>query len=311
MSFRLDVTFTGLCAFVKNRNTHSTAIPMMALLVDGTRALGETQVLALDGSRLRFHRPFVSFPLQTVSGTTAQYGIWNLGRERVEIEIVPDSDAKPREHEFDVTWLDEEGHPEKLDNQSEEQKRSFSWFMDIGQVAPGCSKIDPRALSLEGDALNVAAQVWIKAGRLTPRRWTKAVWEFENYLSKPQVHRRQFAHEAVLSFEHLKSATLKATPYAGGPPRMLPLAQAGGVLRIAIANLCDVNPLEWDTGRQPERDEDVKWLYELLSKSSRDEVIRRLERRSLPTPVPVQFVPANTGPGSGNCIPSRFPDQAF
>lgn len=318
MAFTLQVIFTGLCAFIENEDPHDPT-RMCVVLVNGTRLETERNVQAIDGTPLRYHRPFVTFPIRDiqppipdVNGLPMAHGIWYLNRERLLFDIVEEAGAQ---NDFDVRRPNlGDPHPEVRDNGNPEHLASFTWVPDLTQVAPRHRSIDEAVVARTNVSQNVIAQVLIRRGSLRPFSFTRAIWEFDRHLSGVRAHRRNFAHEASLTFTRLTSATLVSGPIdADGVERALPLTPPEDVriVRIKISNLCEVNPLQWFTTREPAPDHDIKWFFEILSPATKERLRADLDGRKLPVPRPVQFLDGIAGPGSGNCIPIQTANAFF
>lgn len=318
MAFTLQVIFTGLCAFIENEDPHDPT-RMCVVLVNGTRPERERDVRAIDGTPLRYHRPFVTFPIRDiqppisdVNGLPMAHGIWYLNRERLLFDITEETGAM---NDFNVRRPNlGDPHPEVPEPRNPDHLASFTWVPDLTQVAPRHKTIDEDVVASSNVSQNVIAQVLIRRGSLRPFSFTRAIWEFDRHLSEGRAHRRNFAHEASLTLTRLTSANLISRPLdQGGVERKLPLTPAsdGGIVTIKISNLCEVNPLQWFTTREPAPDHDIKWFYEILSPGTKERLRADLDGRTLPIPRPVQFLIGFGGPGSGNCIPIQTANAFF
>jgi hypothetical protein len=316
MAFTLRVIFTGLCAFVENDN-QTDPTKMMVVLVNGTRPETEGTVLALDDTPLRYHRPFVTFPIADVqppvpevNGLPVVHGLWYLNRERLSFEITEDGSVN---NTFDVQrpFLGNP-HPEVHDDTAG-QLRSFTWIADLSQVAPDHTDVADGVVASAGVSPRAIGQVLIPKGRLRPFSFSRAIWEFDRFLSG-QAHRRNFAHEVALTLGGLTAAQLVSQPLdTGSTTRTVNLVPPTGsdTVTVRISNLCEINPLQWFTVRGPEPDEDTKWFYEILSDATRNALRTDLGGRRLPIPRPVQFLHGAGGPGSSNCIPLQTARKWF
>jgi hypothetical protein len=314
--FTLRVTFTGLCGFVENENKNDPT-PLCAVLVNGTRPATDRNFRALDDTPLRFHRPFVTFPIPSVQPAPDDvldqpmtHGIWYLNRERLHFEIPPSEVAANR---LDIQRLDLRGnpHPEEPNMTNREHRESYTWIADLRQVVAAEHTLDCQIVASTGVIPpSVIGQVLIPGGRLRPALFTRAVWEFANTLSGPGpgYTPRVFAHEVSFTWDNLTQAALVSQPLdATRPVRRLSLTPAEGttLVRVRIANLCDTNPLGWLLPREPEADRDMKWFYELLSAPAKQSIrdILARERKTLPIPEVRRMATSVSGIHSGNCIP--------
>jgi hypothetical protein len=95
----------------------------------------------------------------------------------------------------------------------------------------------------------------------------------------------QFSEVIIWTVENVPSTltiTLSSL-YAGGPnDQSFTLQAVDGIIRLKVANLCSINPLEWDaltTHLERHSDDDFKWLYRLLDQPT----------NPMPVPVMVGF----------------------
>jgi hypothetical protein len=270
MAFKLEVRFSGICAFVLN-SASDQRVKACVLLPDGRGKTVEVGS-ALDGTRLRRHLAFISFRVKDLqsAGSTADdlIGIRYLDAERLTLKTSGGS------------------NPFKVD---------LKTIAELEKVAPTYGDIDPAFLQARP---KLVAQFLIDQGYLkaSPPQYE---WVFPNTLSTNQIVGGGLSHEAILVLKHLKSATLMATSFNGGAPEYLSFqAPNKATVSITIANLCDVNPLRWATEySELPPDDDFKWYYELLAK--RKHLHKVLKGLPLPSPQPIRAMPNGQGM---NCL---------
>lgn len=104
--------------------------------------------------------------------------------------------------------------------------------------------------------------------------------------------------------------TLHGFPEPGTTQAAITLKPVEDVIRLRIANLCSVDPLEWtddfETEEIAQDDQDFKWVYRLLRLRGG----MTYEDKLLGSPLPIpRFVRA--GAGVENCIGAVIRDQAI
>jgi hypothetical protein len=316
MSFNLKIIFSGLVMFVPNAYEESKA-RLCALLLDGTnlkikdeeRGISERQ--ALDGkSKLRFHRAFLRFPCDIVSGNDSaeldDVGIWYLERQRLILKTDPHEQAI---NSFEA--LGQEPDSAALVPSSEDAS-SFFCAADMNKVYKDFM-VDPRLLLPNPPEGRVMAQFFIDQGTLSNESLTRFIMEYDSTLSD-SIYKHAFSHEIALVLKDLEGAKLVAVSFDGSrPPRELDLAclpkkkvpGENDLVEVYLLNLCTENPLQWNVEGEVVPDIDSKWYYELLSEDDQASLKKILRNGFLPIPRPVQEPEDFAGPGSPNCIPKR------
>lgn len=283
MAFELQIRLSGLCVFVKHRDKTRTKV----ILINARRSRRDDPRLGAnpkqpdgDTHKVEFHAGYLRF---------------NLGG------LVPSLESK----DFD------DGPDYEGVHRVDMEDITFPQIVPAAQtdncVVPDIGIIDPDLVPKPGIfAANPAAEGVLGRVDLNGGEFTgsgKVMWEFDHVhnarLPKPYsdnftglVIWKRTVEADHLDVEIRKFGAKKAT--------MLRLHPVDGIVELKIANLCSLNPLEWDELNMfmTTEDLDFKWHYRVLqnSKSPGGRV------RSLPIPRAVK------GPLSGNddCHPSKI-----
>ncbi len=279
----LKITFTGICAFVTNADT-TKRCKAIALLPDGD---GTDPIVgnALDGAGLRRHRAYITFKakyLQGAQGLSENLEIIRyLKAERITI--------RPTSSESLTTLV-----------------TNLNSIADLVKIVPGYSDVDPVLLLPNPPRNRLAAQVLFEHGSLEGTD-PALEWIFPNTLSKQDFVAGGLSHEVELNIPTLTSADLIIKKFDSSSMEILTFI--GGpkdTVEIMIANLCDTNPLRWETVTDPvPPDEDFRWYYELVS--DRPGLTTQLRELDLPIPYPVG---KPNGQGM-NCLGARPKPATF
>lgn len=295
---KLRIQFTGLCSFVPHIDGNSACVVM----VDGQRGTvpGTQPVAPLVGKglepNLRPHWSFLRFPLRTLAAGAHgnAEGVWYLRGHRITIAEI----QSPQFHDFDLEL--DPGVP---------QMAGEALPADLGVLDPGCLKPQP--------STNVGCHVVIDRGRWIPDKSKANLFTFDpaypnHSVAGPKPH----THYVFTELEQVTSLTLLATPFGGGNPTPLTFAptRPNDEATLTFANLCHVNPLEWNLRvGEPEKDVDFAWYYDLLSDGSpqdaKTKVKNKLEGLDRALPLP-QLVGAPSF-GGDNCNPNQFTATSF
>jgi hypothetical protein len=111
----------------------------------------------------------------------------------------------------------------------------------------------------------------------------------------------------VLEITHCDSFDLVATPLKqGGVPLLQSLIPSSGSwVEISIAELCDVNPMQWPSKRDAIPDKDFKWHFEMLDNAAYTSLKQYMNNLGLELPYPI---PKGKPGGRGiNCFPTTAP----
>lgn len=316
MAFDVKIIFSGLVMFVPNSYEKSKA-RMCALLLDGTNLKvrdedgAVRERYALDGkSKLRYHKAFIRFPIDIVSGIdpaikSENLGIWHLDRQRLILKTTPPE--KEGLNKFETQGLEHDVQGSRTNENAD----NFFWTANLNRVYEDF-KVNPTLLFPNPPSGTIAAQFFIDQGKLGCESPTGFIMEYDSTLSD-KIYKSVFSHEVSLVLQNLESATLTAISFDGSRPRreldLARLPKIPGIERetveIYILNLCIENSLQWYTEHAPSPDEDSKWYYELLSDHDKKIVKDHLWNGFLPIPRPVRESREPGGPGSTNCIPKR------
>ncbi len=273
----LKITFTGICAFVINSDAGGRC-KAIALLPDGD-GNKPTVGPALDGADLRRHRAYIKFQaknLKSAQGLSENLEILRyLGAERITIRPISDTALTSFVHNLES-------------------------IADLDKIVPGYSEVDPVLLVSQPPPRRLAAQVLFEHGTLEGTA-PPLEWVFPNTLSKQDFYARGLSHETELNIPTLTSADLIIKKFDSSS--METLTFTGGptdLVEIMIANLCDTNPLRWETVTDPvPPDEDFRWYYQLVK--DRSGLTSQLRELDLPIPYP-----AGKPNGQGmNCLGAR------
>lgn len=289
MSFNVEISFSGICAFVPNQD-QDREVKMLVVLPDGRgrpSAIGSGVELAtafFSKKEIKRHTGYVSFSPADLSGADRSKiaddltGVWLLDRHR----IVLSSSGASNPYKEDVP------------------------IADLGEVVPEFGV----ETSLVGPTPSgVVAQVLIDQGSLegveSPTSWT-----FPTSFTGGLPEARAFTHEVILKLNDLEEFALKCTSMDGEPAkdRMWQFHRDSGTVKIVIANLCDDNPLRWPTTKsEVPPDEDFELYYEFLFNAfDKARILGRLKGLRLPIPHPEVDDAAGAGNGQGvNCVPTK------
>lgn len=291
MAFNATVTFTGICALVRD-----PSLPKAMVILP--EAWDQKPVLpdpAQDAAPLRRHRAFLRIDARHLSGPEGAFLVLYLNGESL-----PGAD---------VTFVTQGG--------------GTGIFYDIpglaplGDIAPGHSLVDPALLSATPLAGRLAARFHLDRGTLVAEAATNPdgsplSWAFPGTLH-PQgaVIEQGLAHQMGLYFAGLTSLKVRIHPY-GGSQFELDLLPVNNSVELAVAHLCDDNTLRWPNQSDPAEsspDEDFRWYFELLTDSDKQDLIQTLHS-ALPLPLPhiVQSVPNGQGV---NCFPADTKPQTI
>ncbi len=295
MPFDLRVVFTGVCAFVRNAdNTKKTKA--CVVLPDGrdTKLFKEEE--SADGRPLRRHRGFLQFKASHFTALAGNQDplfpdadvIWYLDRHRLTFLTMP-ADRKRKPVSFTEVGTNR--------------------IANLDMIVPKFSELDPDALGEQPPA-TVLAQVLLYEGSLSTNQ------DFRRWVFPPTLAGRvlnpALSHEVILTIPGLDQVDVIASPFEEGRPatRWSLTGPDKSEVTITVANLCDDNPLRWETAeRDRNPDEDFRWYYRLLAPGAQTDLNNDL--RGLPFPVP-QPLPETDGNAQGmNCIPLQAKDSEF
>jgi len=241
----------------------------------------------LDGSKLRRHFGYVMFRVRDLTGASRiagrAQGLFYLDRHHLFLKINGGT------NDFTDKW---------------------NYAPEIAKVIPKYDAIDPQVVSDVPNAPGkppILAQFLIDKGSLENGK-NSFSWSFPNTVSKDEPYETTICPEVVLTYTGLTEAALIIKPFGGGTAEIWDLAgRDGETINIAVANLCDENPLRWQTEHDLlPPDVDFKWYYELIG----DRLGLKQNLYSLDLPMPYQVKGQGNGQGA-NCPPARMGETAF
>ncbi|HEV2843378.1 MAG TPA: hypothetical protein VG477_00915, partial [Thermoanaerobaculia bacterium] len=177
-------------------------------------------------------------------------------------------------------------------------------------IVPNHSDVDPGVLS-EHPPETVLAQILLHEGILSHNPDTVR-WVFPPTLSG-RVLDPALSHEIILKIPDLEQVDVIATPFDGGPSVRWTFDRTQNEdMSITFANLCDNNPLRWET-EEVERtvDEDFRWYYRLLSDSAQEALSQELKGLPFPVPQPIPGAVRSRNGQAINCIPAQVASARF
>ena len=308
MAFNLEILFTGICSFVPDNPDLAKVTKLCVVLPNGTKA-HSTLLRALDGRRLRRHHGMLRFPLGSYApGDHAlpaeAEGFWLLDRRRLRLEL---GDDRYKTEPLRFHRLSDAAMAQAIQDMADgkmltpDQQRGYQWLLQLSRIAPGPCDVDPLVVS-EAPPMSVLCQFVLGGGGevSTGKLPTRTLWTFSPNLSEEPMPETHLAHGMLVSYQNV--TTVRVVAESLDDPKDVKAIQLAGedgaTIRVLVSNMCDENPLEWDYPAPPVRDEDTRWLYELLSPDSKKTIRSVLPATGLPLPQPV-----STAGGGPNCIP--------
>lgn len=295
MAFKLRIVFTGLCAFV--RNTDETKRARMCIVLPDGRGREVTRFReSADSQPLRRHFGFLQFKIHQLAALADSQeflskdtdAIWYLDHHRVTFLTTP-ADRRRQPFPFVDTGINR--------------------IAKLDMIVPKHSEIDPQALEDHPPA-TILAQVLLHEGVLSHNPLVHQ-WVFPPTLAG-RVLNPFLSHEVILEVPDLEQVDVIATPFNGGEPaRWSFFGRDNEDVTLTLANLCDDNPLRWETNGTRVVDDDFRWYYRLLSAEAQQDLSAQL--RGLPFPVPYP-IPEEIEEPNGqaiNCIPAQMTSAAF
>lgn len=293
--FDVVIEFLGIFAVVPN-SSKAKKFKKLALVVPMTDAKDvKCKAVAQDGKTLYRHRWFVEFNASQLVGTPADVPTTALG-------YLPVSEPGGfRRLTFSAGGASPISGVKALD-----------YLCNFTELAPKFADLPSKYLKWPKGKPVVAGQVMFDIGELLmPNEIDRPQWIFPGTLrsdgswDQPVSHRLRVRLCQVEDFEILIRSRKK-----GKDPARQSLKLQGTLerpeVKVVIGNLCDVNPLRWETAADPRLDDDFRWYYQVCSK--KDEVADYLRGLNLPIPHPV------SGEGNAigqNCLSAKFKDQNF
>ena len=314
--FDFHISFTGACGYIFDPGQSK----MMAVMINGVDAVAAGKK-ALDGTPLKDHRGFIRFKLKHLLGPQHPHGesdvVVYLNRERVTFHPTPPND-------FQIT----------KDNRAKDVRN----IPAMKEAANGFGDIDETVLRPPGNRPrgDILAQVIVDSGTVAAERLNELDnWSFvhgelvENFSLKKTIpgginrfsttaQPRPLTDQLGVTMNNLRELEIRITHLDTKKVKYLPLIPASSdrsgqrpFIDLTIANLCDDNPLQWESGmrsRSPKSDPDVKWLYHLCKNSA------QLQAQLGSNELPIPTLSPDTGGGGGSpakCMGLRFNDISF
>jgi len=262
MGFELRVTIAGICAFVENKNEVGPRVCVVMPSADSYRNALDDEVLC----------PHESYIEQGFA-----FGRTYLTKQRVKF-IVGGGDNKPIELPLKTATKDKTG------------------LIDL-KCSPIFSTLpdtDPSIVyTSKQPAQIVMAQILLEKGSITfPQQ--NYFWDF-----CPNSERPGFlpAHEVVVTLAGLDCAKIVLEPFSGYGSFTIDVTPRLGISKVdlRIVNTCEKLNYPF---KEPYRDRDFKWYYELVSNSG-DAL-----KKNGDLPIPRFKIPQLIG--GNNCFPARL-----
>lgn len=295
--FNVDIYFVGIFGVVTDvLPTEENPPTKLAMLVPATD-LGKKPKIdegARDGQPLYRHRWFVEYsPRQVLGGSHAipepTCARWIVSENNKFFRMTFESDAP------NLTVA----------------SGGLDFVSDLAEIAPDYAEVEPALLGwTPGPSLG--GQVMFDQGELKePDSTTRSTWVFPPTLrlkSPPTSHLTpELSHKIHLHLKDVTRFVVKVRTRQDDPSaRTLELTGgAASPVVISICNLCDVNPMRWETEGRRRVDDDFRWYYELGK--NKGNLPNDLHHLDLPVPHP-----HGSGGGVGqNCLETKFAPQDF
>lgn len=287
MSFKLEVEFSGLCLYVLHPDGDRVAV----LMPDARKTVG-VDLVHVDGSEGIPHVGYVRFDLANTSlalpaGTTdfpAYEAIHRFDGEQIHFDI--DGEPGPMTADPGVPAF------EDIAPDQDPMYAGRSFFL------PDTSLIN------SATPAGLLMRTVLSGGDLSGER--NETFFFSNLFNPgQQALESQFASYVTWTRTFDTSVTLRITDFNGDERLSIPLAPPAGspadtVVRLKVANFCDINPLEWEElglRAADHDDEDFKWIYRLLSPRQ-----GTLEGALLGHRLPIPLLPRIKEEGVEDCL---------
>ncbi|MET0398810.1 MAG: hypothetical protein ABW277_18610 [Longimicrobiaceae bacterium] len=293
MAFNLEVTFTGLNLFVVHKDTGQVAVLQPDARMDqnpeghlqhpdNSKGVPHAGYLRFDLAYLGIPVPAGDPPLGQPGDPPRAEGIYRFKRQTLHFGLGADPvDPNPTLPlpEFNKIGSTLQILPD-LFGTGPAKPPVMRTILSGGSLAGGTAGptfILPQVLNAPG--------VKYESRFVTDITWTRSV-----------------AVDAL-------TLTLHGFLAPGATQATIPLKPVDGMIKLKIANLCSVDPLEWtkDFGAEDinKDDEDFKWLYRLLQLNG-----TTYPEKLLGSPLPIpRFVKG--GAGVENCIGGIIREQSF
>ncbi|MGH7460093.1 MAG: hypothetical protein ACREMA_03575 [Longimicrobiales bacterium] len=248
MPFDLEVEFTGLCLYVTRTRPEKVTV----LMPDCRRSIVDN--VHEDNTTGESHAGYLRLNLANFAGYE---GLLHKGNrlDGPRFEVV---------YQFDGQQLDVSIDSDK--NKSEPIDFEPLGVPGLGTILGGFAPIPN--LFAPNAPKELLFRTELRGGAIRGKRgngnWTVPI-------SGTGSQGGQFSEVITWKYSDIQeSLVLTLSDFDGSNPETISLAPAEGesVVRLKVANLCSVNPLEWaalETHVQTDADEDFKWLYRLFT----------------------------------------------
>lgn len=272
MSFEMEVEFSGLCMYLVDPENKHAAV----LMPDCRKGVDPVHA---DRDKGVHHVGYLRFDLANLSGVAGVPEGTPLGGPHYEVV-----------HRFNFQQLEFPDLPDEPVTIASLGFPQFEEFTQDLELKPGMfSTLPPKVLLM---------RTILKGGEVDSGRQKN--WRLPPALKPGSDYRDHFASKATwVCPVPGDTVTIRIAGFDGADPVEFVLKPVEGeeVVHLKIANLCAVNPLEWQEleleelkaakdGKDKEtRDRDFKWLYRLLDSTSAPLPARLGEKPDLPVPV--------------------------
>ena len=252
-SFQLRVEFSGLCLFVRDRQTNT-----MTVVMPDARQF-EKPLKHEDGSDAVPHVGYLRFDLANLASGAA--GVETTAIDSPAYEVV---------HRFDREQLTFDIAAGDAGVRGEPALPDFDTFAPVLEVRPGVLATPPEDI--------VLMRTELRCGTLVPdleqRHWTMPSTLHPQGNGAGALAQQQFGGMTTWTCTVPgDTLTLRLTRFDDPnvvttiPLRPTPVEGKEGELLLKVANLCADNPLEWEElpdHRVEGEDADFRWTYKLL-----------------------------------------------
>ena len=257
MPFDLRIDFTGLCLYLKQRDSNR-----MAVLMPDCRKVRGNDMKHDDDTKGVPHVGYIRFDLANLVGSvppgTIEFGpqyevVYRFHRQHLTFNLPATED--PLRGELEVPRFEEIAN----------EKPSSRGASPVPLLEPL-----PGLFSEKADKLPLLMRTFLQGGSLTADG--KEFWRFSRVFRRGVATTYERDFKSIVTWKrHVDDDVLTITiaDFDGKNSVDIPLRPLtkGGVIPLKIANLCTENPLEWDEFEKRlvrGDDEDFKWLYRLL-----------------------------------------------
>jgi hypothetical protein len=298
MPFTVEVSFEGLCLYV----LHTDGDRAMVFMPDARLRPGEVPRYHLGNKeKAEPHVGYVRFNLANLAELPAldpplPEGVNATLRAGPEYEVV---------HRFDSQIL-HFGAPVKPEKMTVDLAvPDFQTLAQDLELRPDLfqahqpDRVVLLRTSLEGGEL--------RSVRANGQAGSRQKWEFPEPFGSPDNYEGEF-DSSVVWRRHVDADALpvRITDLSGNVQASFSLRPLvpGGTVAVKVANLCAVNPLEWEEMQQRSTDgpdNDFKWLYQLFRPKNGIEWDDYLVDKVLPAPSRVDFTVSE----ANDCMPAH------